>query len=44
MDEFNCICGNIRERNFTYDYTMADGEVWKCNACDEDIIVEFKDE
>ena len=44
MDEFNCICGNIGESNFTYIYTMADGEVWQCNGCEEDIITEFQKE
>jgi len=44
MEEFACICGNIGKKNFTYDYDMADGEIWGCNECWEDIIIEFKDE
>ena len=39
---FECICGNIGEDEFIYDYDMADGEVWKCNNCKENIIVEFE--
>ena len=44
MDEFNCNCGNIDRENFIFAFAMADGEVWTCNSCGDDIITEFEDE
>jgi hypothetical protein len=44
MDEFNCICGNVGVDNFTFAFAMADGEVWNCKECKEDIITEFDED
>lgn len=44
MEEFECICGNNKKENFTYVYTMADGEIWNCDECKDDIVVEFQED
>jgi len=45
MNEFECIdCGFIEEKHFDYAFTMADGEVWTCKGCGDDIVVEFQDD
>lgn len=40
-NDFHCDeCGNHDHKHFTYDRTFADGEVWHCDDCGIEIIVD----
>lgn len=41
--EFDCNeCGNNGEDNFSYDRTVANGEVWYCKECNKELLITEK--
>lgn len=42
-NSFECnICGELDHNNFVYDRTVANGEVWHCSNCQNEIVVNEK--